>query len=296
MEKIDTNDLVIPIYLNEKVVLDMLAIIEDGFSTVSMVSTSASNGNVSDGKLGFNASVNGLLSRLLKISLGSSYARKSEGKITESVDVERTHTIASLFSKFRRYLVDQNLIVEMTDKLSIDKIRPGMFVEAKGKLEKNPLIYLLEELLGVIKFSDIVTEEPQLGNKKKNGEKQAVSSNKIKQIEAFLNMLKTSGAEDLVMNNDISIVLPVQEDYLYEGSSAELIGGHFKVLGKIVRVYENENVSLVRNTPLSMLSNNDMQDFLSAFHTRELQQYNIPEMRTEVQAPAVLMLPIAIYV
>lgn len=31
----DVNQLMIPVYINEKIVLDMLAIIEDGFSTVS---------------------------------------------------------------------------------------------------------------------------------------------------------------------------------------------------------------------------------------------------------------------
>ena len=34
----DVNQLMIPVYINEKIVLDMLAIIEDGFSTVSQVS------------------------------------------------------------------------------------------------------------------------------------------------------------------------------------------------------------------------------------------------------------------
>lgn len=36
----DVNQLMIPVYINEKIVLDMLAIIEDGFSTVSQVSYS----------------------------------------------------------------------------------------------------------------------------------------------------------------------------------------------------------------------------------------------------------------
>ena len=38
--EISKEQLVIPVYLNEKIVLDMLAIIEDGFSKVSEVSTS----------------------------------------------------------------------------------------------------------------------------------------------------------------------------------------------------------------------------------------------------------------
>lgn len=35
--KITQSKLLIPVYINEKIVLDMLAIMEDGFSTVSQV-------------------------------------------------------------------------------------------------------------------------------------------------------------------------------------------------------------------------------------------------------------------
>ena len=35
-----SNDLIIPVYINEKIVLDMLAIMEDGFSMVSQVNYS----------------------------------------------------------------------------------------------------------------------------------------------------------------------------------------------------------------------------------------------------------------
>ena len=41
-EKIDKNKLTIPIYLNTKIVFDMLATIEDGFSEVKNIQTSKS--------------------------------------------------------------------------------------------------------------------------------------------------------------------------------------------------------------------------------------------------------------
>lgn len=46
------DQLIIPVYLNEKTVLDMLAIIEDGFSMVSEVSSSNQNSSTTDLKLG----------------------------------------------------------------------------------------------------------------------------------------------------------------------------------------------------------------------------------------------------
>lgn len=38
--KLSHTQLMIPVYINEKIVLDMLAIIEDGFSMVSQVNSS----------------------------------------------------------------------------------------------------------------------------------------------------------------------------------------------------------------------------------------------------------------
>ena len=52
----DTNQLMIPVYINEKIVLDMLAIIEDGFSTVSQVSYTEHKENNNTQKLEAGAS------------------------------------------------------------------------------------------------------------------------------------------------------------------------------------------------------------------------------------------------
>lgn len=50
-KKVTSDQLIIPVYLNEKTVLDMLAIIEDGFSMVSEVTSSNQDASSSTGKL-----------------------------------------------------------------------------------------------------------------------------------------------------------------------------------------------------------------------------------------------------
>lgn len=49
--KIDSNRLIIPIYINEKIVLDMLAIMEDGFSMVSQINYTEHKENSSTQKV-----------------------------------------------------------------------------------------------------------------------------------------------------------------------------------------------------------------------------------------------------
>ena len=66
----DVNQLMIPVYINEKIVLDMLAIIEDGFSTVSQVSYSDHKENSNAQKIEAEVSTSAsILSKLLKIDL-----------------------------------------------------------------------------------------------------------------------------------------------------------------------------------------------------------------------------------
>ena len=67
----DKSKLILPVYLNENIVMDMLAIIEDGFSMVrevnSLSTTTASNSEKA--KALFSTSE--MLSKLLKIEFGA---------------------------------------------------------------------------------------------------------------------------------------------------------------------------------------------------------------------------------
>ena len=43
--RVSADQMMIPVYINEKIVFDMLAIMEDGFSTVSQVNYTEQNEN-----------------------------------------------------------------------------------------------------------------------------------------------------------------------------------------------------------------------------------------------------------
>ena len=54
--KLSHTQLMVPVYINEKIVLDMLAIIEDGFSMVSQVNSSEQKESTSEQIGNVNAS------------------------------------------------------------------------------------------------------------------------------------------------------------------------------------------------------------------------------------------------
>lgn len=151
MKKMSLKDqLIIPVYLNEKTVLDMLAIIEDGFSMVSEVSSSNQNSSTTDLKLGGGLSTKAILDKLLKIQIDANYEEEKSNNTTAETKSEKVHTNVSLLSKFRSELINNQLLSCTAESdLDISKIKTGDFIELEGELQKNPMIDLMEKFIDV---------------------------------------------------------------------------------------------------------------------------------------------------
>ena len=105
---IKLDRLIIPVYINEKIVLDMLAIIEDGFSMVSQINYTEHTENNSVQKADAEISTSTtLLSKLLKIDVSGGLSHEGNRGQNENIIKEKVHTNVSLLSKFRSFLVEQ---------------------------------------------------------------------------------------------------------------------------------------------------------------------------------------------
>ena len=283
---IKTEQLIIPIYLNEKTVIDMLAIIEDGFSMVSEISTSNQVSNSLDTKINGGFSTKALLDKLLRIQLDASVESEHAEENQSNVKQEKVHTNVSLLSKFRSELVSNKLLsFKAGEKIDFGKIETGDFIEIEGELQKNPMI-------------DIFSDKPELGNKKNANAKRNENNSIVKQINLFLEELKHTGTVDFILENEEgTLVLSAQEQYLANDNISEILGGRFKILGKVIKMCkdENESINLLRKTTLNILDQESLKEFLGAFEAEELKMYNLPAMRTEIKGPAAIIIPIAIY-
>lgn len=293
-EDLKRDNLILPIYLNEEVVVDMLAIIEDGFSYVSNISVVSSTSSENNKKLDASAGINGILNRLLKIDIGGSYEQQKQSDTNQNVTTQRIHTLASLFSKFRDYLIS-NKFLDNVDTGTISNIKPGCFIEVKGCLEKNPIVSILDDYLKLLDISMMFAPTPEVGQKTKAKEEKATVEKNVNLIRKFSNSMKIDGTEDFIMSGRVSIVMSTQTKYFFKDNLSELIGGKFKVLGKVIQVFENENVDLLRKTPWSFLSNEQKKILDSIFQNESLKQFKVPEYKTEVKAPALVIIPIAIF-
>ena len=298
-KKVTSDQLIIPVYLNEKTVLDMLAIIEDGFSMVSEVTSSNQDASSSTGKLSGGISTKAILDKLLKIQLEGSFQKDKSTTSEVDTKLEKVHTNVSLLSKFRSELIDGNLLTcKAGDNLDISNIKAGDFIEIEGELQKNPMIDIMEKFIDVFRMADIFTDKPQLGSKKVSSEKKNTDNITVRQMQSFLNELKHTGTVDFILESSAgTAVLSAQEQYLANDNISELIGGTFKVLGKIIRVCkeDEDGINLLRKTTLNILDNTTREQFLSMFKAEELAKFNLPDVRFMITPLAVIIIPVAIY-
>lgn len=293
---INSDRLIIPIYINEKIVLDMLAIMEDGFSKVSQINYTEHKENNSIQKFDAGVSTSAtLLSKLLKIDMSGELSHSGNKGENESVVKEKVHTNVSLLSKFRGFLVEQNI---MKADLDFSNMQVGDFIEVEGELQKNPIINYMDSFIDLYRMANIFSGEPQLGNKTQIKSQKQKEDETIKQIKSFVDELKHSGTIDFLLSDPRgTTVLSIQEQYLANDNISEILGGHFKVLGKVISICkeDTENIDLLRKTSLSILKEELLNEMLSEFKTEDMAQFNLPELKTRITGPAAIVIPIAIY-
>lgn len=116
------------------------------------------------------------------------------------------------------------------------------------------------------------------------------------QIEGLINGLQADGKKDIICETpDLKVILPTDENYFLNNSMTEITDGNYKILGKIVQICKDSGeISLLRNTVFSKLQLDKMKDL---FNDPSLSQF-VGEcgITTTIEAPVVMIIPIAIYI
>ena len=297
------EQLVIPVYLNEKTVFDMLAIMEDGFSTVSEITNGSSVAANGEAKLAGANSAQALLEQLFKIQFDANLAGNLQSSKSSETKFEKVHTNVSLFSKLRTALLKNQFLFDISKgKFDFSKIKVGDFIEVEGELQKNPLLDVLEKFYSICSMGEIFSQENVSGAKKQRLKSCEENSLKIykKQIKAFIEEISRSGTIDYILDVDNGkLVLSLQEQYLIGNDNvSEIIGGRFRVLGKVIKVCSSEekSIDLLRKNSLTSMNAVALKPLADVFKTNEFSQFNLPEVVFEIEGPSAIVIPIAIYI
>jgi len=298
------NKLIIPVYLNQRIVFDLLATLQEGISTVTRVSSTDSNTNMDDQRYGAAFGLSQAFSTLLKIDISGNREKKSQNSAETQRSEERFHTPTSLLQQLREMMQhDQNVTIVGNE------YRPEAhdIIEFTASLRRNPMIQVMDVMIGMMDmmtaFTGQTTQSPTPKKSKHQPQRKQDSPNSqvAGQMKEFLRILKSGDTIDIISDTldcDYKAVITLEQEYLNDPTMSDLVDGQFKVLGKIIRVIPDnkQSISLIRKTPLSVLQGsilNELMEKLSDFSRAG--DIHLPEVEWEITGPVIQVIPIAIF-
>lgn len=283
------HEKIVPIYLNQRIVFDLLAIIENGFS--KMYSVQKKTVNSSNVEANIEAEIGtsntfGFLSAKLGSKLGTQAGNENE----ENFGEERIHTPASLFSRLLSYLKsDTHPIATSQD---YHNIQTGDFITFKGEIKENQVIKLFDSFSYMISLAGSF-------NIKDNSKKQPIDKKLPEQIKALADSMRIAGIIDLICTtkNDLEIVLQTETKYFENQYIGVIEEGEYQVLAKVIKIPKDSNdcVNLMRNTSLSLAKDSLMQTLLQNFNSETAAVAGLQINNVKTTINGMLVIPIAIY-
>lgn len=298
--QMDSRQLAIPIYLNQRIVFDLLAVVEDGFTQLRTIVTETGTEQSRTTQLDARLGASNIFS-FLEVALNRDRNTQQSTRSTKAINEERVYTPVSLFSKLRSLMISQDLLCHLDTQLKPSALSPGKFVEFSCVLQKNPLLDSIETIIRLTEWGSIVEKGWAVGDGKKK--RNNPNDNMLKLVQEFLKSMRDELVRDnmidlvgtLVSNPSYRVVVPVLTQYFATNESpASLIDGQFVVLGKIVRTETGDNakpINLLRGTAFGYLPDSSLIDLI---HQLE-EAFNIPPLEMEIKAPAFQVIPIAIF-
>lgn len=297
-----SKDLCIPIYLNQQIVFDQLAMLQDGLSSVQEIKTSTIEADSRE--TGLSGSITAGILNLIGVSFGAGRGKTTGTAQQEEKSIQKVHTPASLFMQLRQALDENALLQQVKTLKELDNLKSGQFVEFKALLRKNPIVEIIEWLKNAYELANLLTgadNQPKDHGKKSRQQ----SDNSIKQqLDAMLKGVTQANSVEVIGDiqgvPDAQAVLSAQRAYFNDQNASEIVDGEFYVVGKTVRVlkstsYVNDSINLLRKTTFGRLDESIFKSLADSLTQGELSQFELPAFAKEVYKPAIQVMPIAIF-
>jgi hypothetical protein len=292
-----SEDLIVPVYLNQRFVFDLVAMLQGGIATVTKVSQAEREDSSVSGEAGGSFGLSQALSSLLKIDFSGKTSASGDESTQRTRDEERVHTPASLFFELRRMMVTKQALVQDRGGYAP---KPGDFIEFSTSLKRNPLVESLDATMSLMKFYTGITEQPRK-SKQTGGQAQPDLKQVQKQMELFSGELRAGNTLDLTtdeLQSSYKAVVTLEAQFLNDPTLSDLVEGTFRVAGKVIRVVPKGEgaISLIRKAALSRMPTQVMEQFKQVFNLlSEEHGFSLPKVKWEVDGPVIQVLPIAIY-
>lgn len=313
-ERGEAGDLVIAVYLDVNVLLDLLATVEDGFTLVERVTSGETNNEASErsGSAEFGAPS---ILNLFKLGFTGKLGKTRNRGSSESSEAERTHTYGSLLHRLRGYLVDEGLVETLDDDTDTTRLHVGSFIEFSGVARPNPFTASFDRLLRMLSFVDVAMAmetpqqpaQPPKGGRSQNQPKrqQNAQVTQLNAMREFFQKLTTDvereGTSTIVFegpSTGYTAVATIFDDFLRDRSMAELLNREFRVLGKVARhlpAGSTEGVDLLASSGIAGFPSEILGAMTGAIGEMSGSGAQIDSPATTIDPPVIEIIPVAIY-
>jgi hypothetical protein len=310
-------DLPIVIYLNQRIVFDTLATLEDGFTQVRELVSSTDSETGSESKATGGLGISNVFS-LIGVNFGGSSEKKSVSSKGLQESTQKVHTPTSLFTRTRDSLKSHELLQELSDISQLNQGIVGEFVEFRVKLFRNPLLDNFEGLKQVMLFAQEFVgqsanrqQTTTISGGGKNRNRQHLPANSstksewkqiIGQLDALISGIQSGDSLDIVGQlidvERAHVVLSTNTSFFIDPTMNDFIDGQFRVVGKVTRVVEADSdasINLLRKTAFGRFPEEVTTQIMGAFNSLALQGFQASQVETEIRGPAFQVIPIAIF-
>lgn len=165
------DKLIVPVYLNQRMVFDLIAMLQGGISTVTAVTQTSSETSASQQEISAGFRVSEVISTLFKVDISGEIADSNAQVAGTTASEERIHTPASLFYQLRTLLVERGHLTSLEETPP----NPGDFIEFEGALERNPIVETIDSMAAMVGIAKEIEDKPQ--RKRSNSKNLGIISN-----------------------------------------------------------------------------------------------------------------------
>ena len=224
-------EIIFPYYINQKRLLDIYSILNNGYSEYSEITTSLSKENGKDSRIKVNAGVG---FKLLSIGAETEANFRSDDNQENRNTEKKVQTVTSVLNLVRMQLKKNNFLCKAEDA------KAGSFIEIPVKLKINSIKSLLSEMTELMKL---------INGMQKLGVDPVKKLPENKDMESVLKSVQVmfAGEEIVFETANYAIVGNIIDEFLYQSTRADLIGTDLICLAQVKRVHP-EGAELMRNT------------------------------------------------
>ena len=287
------TDFILPLYLNQRFVYDILAIKNDGFTEFFEIKDKVGHSNEQDSNIKTGFGTNNDFA-LIQANLDGEINTKASNDSNNEKSYKKTHTPTSLFMQVYQYLNENKKITKLENLTDIDKVDSGDFVEIKSNIELNTIVEFFETLDKVIDITEAFSSFATIDSKKTI--KRSPLSNIKKPVDNTLKALVNENNNvkyGICKLEEKEIVIKLNRDYFINSDYSEIKNGKFRIIGKVLEIVpEGESILLNRENAVGLYDPNTFKEVKEALNS--IPNINFQEFKDTVQGKTIVIMPIAI--